>query len=207
MAKLTDLNVSELLKAFSSPDPTPGGGSASALAASIGCALLIMVASLTRTRSNTADEHHALAAAASMLFPVRDRLLELIDRDSQAYDDVVRAYKLPKASADEKTARTAAIQSALRGATEVPLEVMRKSVEALEHGVEIARMGHRAAASDVAVALELAGAGLRGAALNVRINLEGLSDREFAEFASQRAAEFEATGLRAMTEGQGHLKA
>jgi formiminotetrahydrofolate cyclodeaminase len=205
MARLTDLTVSELLKAFSSSDPTPGGGSASALASSIGCALLIMVASLNKTRSNTEEEVHALRAAASLLFPIRDRLLELVDRDSQAYDDVVRAYKMPKASADEKAARSSAIQAALRGATEVPLEVMRKSVEALQQGVEIAKMGHRAAASDVAVALELAAAGLRGAGLNVRINLEGLSDREFADFAQQRSSEFEASGLEAFSAGQAQV--
>jgi formiminotetrahydrofolate cyclodeaminase len=93
---------------------------------------------------------------------------------------VVAAYKRPKAPTDEQAARAAAIQQALRGATDVPLNVLRQSAAALRLSTAIAAHGHRAAASDVGVAVALLRAGARGALLNVRINLESMSDAAYA---------------------------
>src|SRR3954462_46729 len=106
---LVEKPVRELLDAFASPHPTPGGGSASALASATGAALLQMVASLPRTRSNSDADRAALAAAANALTGVREQLTEAIDADSGAYDQVVAAYRLPKSSDTEKAARTSAI--------------------------------------------------------------------------------------------------
>ena len=117
MMPLVDRSVRDLLAAFSSPAPTPGGGSASALASAIGASLLLMVAGLPRTRSGSEEDRAALASAAAALAGVRDRLTEAIDADAAAYDQVVAAYKLPKASSEEQLARKAAIQRALRAAT------------------------------------------------------------------------------------------
>src|SRR5438034_339182 len=127
---LKDKTVRELLAAFASSDPTPGGGSASALASAIGASLLMMVAALPKTRSGSDEDRTALAAAAKALVAVQQQLLEAIDTDSTAYDAVVAAYKLPKATEAEQAARKAAIQRALRGATDVPLGVMRQSAAA-----------------------------------------------------------------------------
>jgi formiminotetrahydrofolate cyclodeaminase len=178
---LTEKPLRELLAAFASSEPTPGGGSASAVASAIGASLLSMVAGLPKTRSNADEDRAALAAAHDALAGVQQQLTEAIDNDSIAYDAVVAAYKLPKASEPEQAARKAAIQRALRGATDVPLGVMRLSVLALDQASAVAAHGHRAAASDVGVAVGLLAAGTRGARLNVDINLGSLSDRSYVE--------------------------
>lgn len=171
-----DRSLSELLSTFSDPSPTPGGGSASALAASLGLSLLAMVSQMGRTRTGTDEDRTALDHARDALLPLRDHVSTLVEDDSTAYDAVVAAYRLPKASDDEKAARKAAVQGALRGAAEVPLDVMRACQAGLTAAIDVARHGNPFASSDVGVALELLGAGLRGAALNVHANLGSIDD-------------------------------
>lgn len=178
---LTDKPLRELLGAFASSDPTPGGGSASALASALGASLLLMVARLPKARSGSEDHRTALAGAAAALLDVQQQLIDAIDADSAAYDQVVAAYRQPRATDHERQARTDAVQRALRLATEVPLRVMRRSVEGLTRAEEIAARGHPGAASDVGVAIALLQAGLEGARLNVRTNLEGIVDRAYVE--------------------------
>src|SRR5689334_21798901 len=144
---LVDKSDRDLLAAFSSSDPTPGGGSASALASAVGASLLMMVAALPKTRAGSDDDRAALAAASAALVGVRQQLTEEIEADSLAYDAVVAAYKLPKGNPEEQAARKAAIQRAMRSATDVPLGVMRLSVLALRQARSVAEHGHRAAAS------------------------------------------------------------
>ena len=178
---LTSSPLRDVIAAFASPDPTPGGGSASALASSVGASLLVMVASLPKTRNQSEDDRAALTFAAGALTGIQHQLTEAIDADSAAYDRVVDAYRLPKATDAEKTARKAAVERALRHATDVPLGVMRLSVDALKHAQAVAAHGHGAASSDVGVALALLQAGLEGARLNVRINLGAITDRAYVE--------------------------
>jgi methenyltetrahydrofolate cyclohydrolase len=178
---LVDHSVRDLLASFSSSDPTPGGGSASALASAVGASLLLMVAGLPKTRSGSPDDRAALDSAAAALAGVRQQLTEAIDRDTAAYDQVVAAYKLPKASGEEQHIRKAAIQDALRAATDVPLGVMRLSSSALDAAPTIAAHGHRAAGSDVGVAVALLRAGLHGARLNIEINAGSVSDAAYVD--------------------------
>jgi formiminotetrahydrofolate cyclodeaminase len=173
---LVDTPLRDLLDAFASPDPTPGGGSASALASATGAALLIMVGGLTKTRSGTDADRQALDAALPSLKQLAHQLADAIDADAAAYDRVVAAYKLPKATADEQAARKAGIAAALRAATDVPLLVMKMSADALELARAIAAHGYASAASDVGVAVALLRAGLHGARLNVDVNLSGKAD-------------------------------
>jgi glutamate formiminotransferase/formiminotetrahydrofolate cyclodeaminase len=186
--RLTERMVKDLVESFSAPTPTPGGGSASALTAGLGASLLLMVARMPKSRHNSADEREALGRAGASLTVLRDALIQLVDRDSEAYDAVVAAYRLPKAGEAERTRRTEAIAAALEHATDVPLEIMRTSADVLAEGELVARYGNRAAASDVGVALELTAAGLRGAALNVHTNLEGLKDRRYVDRVADTAA-------------------
>ncbi len=181
---LLDRSVRDLLAAFSSPDPTPGGGSASALASALGASLLAMVAGLPRTRSGSDADRHALAATQASLRDLRAQLSDAIDADARAYDQVVSAYKLPKGTDEEKSQRTAAIQTAMRGAIDVPLDVMRLSVLALESAQAVAMHGHRGAASDVGVAIALLNCGVRGARLNVDVNLTSIKDETYASSAA-----------------------
>jgi formiminotetrahydrofolate cyclodeaminase len=176
--KLTDLPVSGLIAAFGSTRPTPGGGSASALAGAAGAALLAMVAAMPKNRAS-ADDASLLQAAGTRCGALSDALLDLVNRDSEAYDAVVAAYRLPKASDDEKAARKTGIQAAMKKAAETPLETMRHASEALGTAPLIARLGNANAASDVVVAVELLLAAARGARANVEINLESLDDAAY----------------------------
>jgi formiminotetrahydrofolate cyclodeaminase len=176
---LTDKSVRDLLTAFSSTDPTPGGGSAAALSSAIGASLLMMVAGLPKTRTGSEHDRARLTDARAALVDLRDRLTEAVDADTAAYDQVVAAYKMPKASADEQAARKASIQRALREATDVPLGVVRLSAAALAQSVAVAAHGHKAARSDVGVAIALLRAGLRGARLNAEINIGSVTDAEY----------------------------
>ncbi len=172
----SDFALVDLLDAFASSDPVPGGGSASALAGALGVSLLLMVADMTRTRTGAPEETADLADAAARLRPRREELTDLIDRDSEAYNAVVAAYQLPKTNDAEKEARRDAIQAAMTEATEVPLETMRLCQQALRGAIIVATAGNQNARSDVGVAVELLLAGLRGAGMNVDINLASLTD-------------------------------
>jgi formiminotetrahydrofolate cyclodeaminase len=203
---LIDRPLRDLFAAFSSPDPTPGGGSASALASAVGASLLMMVAALEKTRNESDDDRAALASMSTALADIREQLTAAIDGDTAAYDQVVNAYKLPKATPDEQRARKAAIQRAMRGATDVPLTVMRLSARACERAATIAAHGHRAAASDIGVAVALLRAGLHGAGLNVEINLGSLVDAAYVEATRAEAARLAARAAQAAGEADALLR-
>lgn len=204
---LTDRSVRDLLAALRSPDPTPGGGSASALAGAMGAALLAMVAGLGKPRAHAAGDLERLMASGRACAALSEELTELIDRDSEAYDAVVAAYRLPKETDADKRARSARIQDALTGATLAPLEIMRACAGALEHAAAVAAGGNANASSDVHVAIELLSAGLLGAKRNVDINLGGLKDAERAAAIRSEAGALEADSARLGREARAALPA
>jgi formiminotetrahydrofolate cyclodeaminase len=177
--RFAEMALADLIDAFSSTDAVPGGGSAAALAGTVGVSLLLMVAGLPKTRTGAPEETADLAEASSRLHPLRDALLDLVDRDSDAYRQVLAAFRMPKNSDAEKTTRTEAIDRATRSATDAPLDVMRLCQQALRGAVIVASNGSRKTTSDVGVAVELLVAALRGARLNVEINLAGLDDEPY----------------------------
>ena len=189
--KLTERRVDDLLQAFRSPDPTPGGGSAAALAGALGASLLAMVAGLPKSRAATEEDVERLQAAGRRCAAIAGDLTTLVDRDSEAYDLVVGAYRQPKGTDEEKAARSAAIQQAMRAAIAAPLDVMRACAAAAEQGVVVAALGNPSASSDVRVGFELLGAGLRGAKLNVEINLGSVKDAAYVETVRRDVEEFE----------------
>jgi formiminotetrahydrofolate cyclodeaminase len=170
--------LAELLDAFSSRDAVPGGGSAAALAGALGASLLLMTAALPKTKTGSEAEKSELAAASERILPLRNALRDLVDRDSQAYGQVVEAFRLANVSEDDKAKRRAAIGAAMRAATDTPLDIMRSCREALRDAVVVATNVQRNAASDVGVAIELLVAGLHGARLNVAINLSASQDAD-----------------------------
>jgi formiminotetrahydrofolate cyclodeaminase len=173
------MSVAQLLAALASPDPTPGGGTAAAIAGAMGGSLLVMVTGLAKSNTNADSEKAALAEARGRIEPIVVRLTQLADADTEAFNAVMAAYRLPKATDDEKAARTRAIQQALRGATDVPLDTLRACESAIGDGRVVAMHGNRSAASDVGVAIGLLKAAGDGAAANVRINLDGLKDQDY----------------------------
>jgi len=182
------MTVAGLLDALASPTPTPGGGTAAAIAAAMGTSLLLMVAGLAKSRNNTDEEKAALAAVRDELTPLTTQLAQLADADSGAFNQVMDAYRLPKASDAEKAARTQAIQAALKGATIVPLDTLRACADAIVQATIVAEHGNRSATSDVGVAVALLRAAAAGAHANVQTNLDGLKDEAFrAETAAEAA--------------------
>lgn len=178
---LANKSLTDVLDAFSSSDPTPGGGSAAALCGALGASLLAMVAGLPKTKTNAPEERASLDAARAKILALRSRLVGLIDRDAAAYDAVVAAYRLPKSTDAEKSARTAAIQAALKLATEVPLETLLTINEILQQSTGVAAAGNPSARSDVAVALQVLSIAGNGALLNMETNLGTVTDTDFVQ--------------------------
>lgn len=195
MTTYSTMALEDLLDAFSSSDPYPGGGSAAALGGALGVSLLLMGSGISRTKTGAPEETADLAAAASRLRPLRDALVRVVDADAEAYQGVIAAMRLPKASDDEKAARRDAIQRAMQAATETPLDTLRACQQALRGSVTVAAACTRNAASDVAVGIELLAAALRSAALNVDTNLPGLSDAGFVTRTRTERQELESEGL------------
>lgn len=178
-----DMTLPQFLDALASSDPTPGGGTASAVAGAMGASLLVMVTGLAKSNTNSADEKAALAAARQALQPLVGTLAALADTDAAAFDEVMAAYRLPKAGDDEKAARSTAIQRALQGATTAPLQTLRACAGAMAHAGAVAACGNRSAVSDVGVAIGLLEAAAAGAEANVRINLGSVRDLQFTSAA------------------------
>jgi formiminotetrahydrofolate cyclodeaminase len=189
-----EMALADLIDAFSSTDAVPGGGSAAALAGAVGVSLLLMVSGLPKTKTGAPEETADLAEAASRLHPLRDALVDLVDRDSMAYRQVLTAFRLPRVSDADKAARTEAIDTATRAAIDAPLDVMRLCQQALRGAVVVASNGSRKTTSDVGVAVELLVAAVRGARLNVDINLAGLSDEPYIERVKEEVEELVSDG-------------
>lgn len=186
-----EMALADLLDAFASSDAVPGGGSAAALAGALGASLLLMVARMSKTKSGAPEETADLAEAAGRLQSLRDRLLELVDEDSDAYRRVRTALRLPRSTDTENAARTTAVDDAMRAATETPLDTMRACQQALCGAVVVAANGNRNASSDVGVGIELLAAALRGARMNVDINLAALTDAAYISRVREEAGELE----------------
>jgi formiminotetrahydrofolate cyclodeaminase len=196
MPRLTELTLVELLTAFQSTDPTPGGGSASALSGAVGASLLAMVGGLPSPRAAAAEDQERLKAARTQCLRLAERLAVLVDRDSDAYETVMLAYRRPRGTPEERTARSAAIQDGLRLASDVPLEVMRLCADATEQATVVAELANPNASSDVQVGVELLLAGLRGARMNVEINLGQLKDAAYVAAAGEEVTRLTAAADR-----------
>jgi len=176
LAALAPLSMRELLDRLSSSDPVPGGGSAAALAGAMGASLVSMVAALTAGRPEYAEADDAAREIGEAASSLRDELIELAQRDSDAYQAVVSARRLPRETDELRLARARAMSSAIVQAAEVPLRTARVARQALELAGRIAPIGNRNAVSDAGVAALLSAAAIRGAILNVRINLPYLPE-------------------------------
>lgn len=183
---LRTLSVNDLLDRFASADPTPGGGSAAALSGALAASLVSMVCRLTIGRERFASVQAEAQRLLEMSEQLRADLEHGIDADAQAYDQVAGAFRMPRATDEDKAARSRAIEQATRAAAQPPMEIARacgQVLDAAEAGVPIL---NPSAISDLEVAAHLALAGLYSALANVEINVRGLRDP--TEVAEIRAA-------------------
>lgn len=179
--KLTDLKITEFLEKTYGSDPVPGGGSVSALCGALAASLGQMVTGLTIGRKKYADVEEDMLRLAPEMEEARNKFVAFIDEDAAAYQVVFDAFKLPKATDEEKAVRKEAIQKATLAAALVPLEVARTAVGIMDAIQEIAVKGNKNAITDCCVAMMCARTAAFGAILNVRINLSGLDDRAVAD--------------------------
>jgi methenyltetrahydrofolate cyclohydrolase len=198
--RLVDLPVTGFNDALASGEAAPGGGSAAALAGALGAALAAMVGRLTVGRAQYAEHHNAMTDIVARADVLRSELLAQIDADTAAYTQVMEAYRLPKADAEDKAARTAAIQAALCHAAEIPLATARACVSVLELAVTACRDGNRNASSDGVVAALMAQAALEGAARNVRINLASIKDAAYCAEMGRQVEDLSARGRHLLAE-------
>jgi len=191
--KLTDLPLHTLLDRLSSSDPVPGGGSVAAIAGAMGAALVAMVAELTIGRADYSEHELTVRELLAAALERRQLLLALAEEDASAYQSVVAARRMPRETEPQREARAAALRTAMIAAARVPLQVANVAAEVLELASRIAPIGNRNAVSDAGVAAQLSGAALRGALLNVRINLPYLpADEPLRESAPPELVRLEA---------------
>lgn len=196
--RLARMSVEAFTRETASESAAPGGGSVSACMGAFGAALAAMVANLSAHKRGWDERWKEFSDVAEQGQAVLDELLELIDEDTAAFDMVMEAFGMPKGSDEEKRLRDEAIESATLHAAGVPLRTMEASLKALPLALRMAESGNPASASDAGVAALAAYAAVEGAALNVRINAAGLSDKSSAEPLLERARRIvsEAADLR-----------
>lgn len=185
--------LKDFLDSLSSSAPTPGGGSAAALGGALSASLISMVCRL----SEDAEELQAVLKDSEIL---KSELTKLVDEDARAFDEVMKAFKLPKGTDEEKAERKESIQNALKGAARVPLIVAGRCAQLLKLSSAIAKKCNKNAISDVGVASLLAHASLRSAALNVNINLGSIKDEEFNSEATMELKDLRSEAERELKE-------
>lgn len=177
--KLAAYSVDEFSKILASEAPAPGGGSAAALQGALGAALLHMVAALTAGKEKY-KEHEALVKdLLEESEKLRADFIDVMDRDTEAFDGVSAVFSMPKSTDEEKALRGAAMQKALKACTLTPFEMMRLSLRAIELVDRAVGKTNTSAASDLGVAALSLKAAVQGAWLNILINIGGIKDESF----------------------------
>ena len=186
---LVDMTCTEFALETASESPAPGGGSISAYMGALAAALGTMVANLSSHKAGWDDRWEEFSDYAERGQELVSRLLALVDEDTEAFNRIMAVFAMPKTTAEEKAARSAALQSATLYATEVPLKTMKAAYECFEIVKAMAEIGNPNSVSDAGVGALAARSAVLGAELNVKINAAGLKDREAAEHLISQAAE------------------
>ena len=186
---LVDMTCTEFALETASESPAPGGGSISAYMGALAAALGTMVANLSSHKAGWDDRWEEFSDYAERGQELVSRLLALVDEDTEAFNRIMAVFAMPKTTAEEKAARSAALQSATLYATEVPLKTMKAAYECFEIVKAMAETGNPNSVSDAGVGALAARSAVLGAELNVKINAAGLKDREAAEHLISQAAE------------------
>lgn len=193
---LADLTIKGFLAETAGSAPVPGGGSISALNGAIAAALTEMVAHLTIGKKKYAEVEGQMKTIATEAALIRDRLTGYIDKDSEAYDRVFSAFKLPKETSEEQAIREDEIQRATKEAALVPMRVADEVGSVMESIIYVAHKGNQNAVTDACVAMMAARTCVLGALLNVRINLTSIKDEAFVAQMRKQADELEAHAIR-----------
>lgn len=198
--RLVRMSVKGFARETASESAAPGGGSVSAYMGALAAALGTMVANLSAHKRGWDDRWKEFSDWAERGQDVMERLLRLVDEDTEAFAKIMDVFSMPKGTEEEKAARAEAMEKATLYASRVPLKTMQTAMEAMPVALAMARIGNPASASDAGVGAIAALAAVRGAHLNVRINAAGLKDRALASELTDEAARIEAEAVAAETE-------
>ncbi|MBW2250781.1 MAG: cyclodeaminase/cyclohydrolase family protein [Deltaproteobacteria bacterium] len=179
--KLADLSIKEFLAKTASGSPVPGGGSIAALSAAIAASLAEMVANLTTGKKGFEVGRERMKEIAKDAAEYRNELIKDIDRDSNAYNDVLTAFRLKKDTENEKNIRRQAIQDAFKNASLVPFAVAQKAFQIIELADMVVKYGNKNAVTDGVVAVMMARTAALSALYNVKINLASIKDKDFVK--------------------------
>ena len=188
---LAKLTITEYLKKTAANTAVPGGGSGAALSAAVAASLVEMVAKLTIGKKGYGDVEALMKKIENRASQSRQKLTEQIDRDSDAYNQVMTAFNMPRQTEADKKLRLEAIQKGLKQAARVPLEVAQGAYEILELAQEVVAKGNKNAVTDGAVGAMLARTGGMGALFNVKINLSAIKDADFVSQISAQVTQLE----------------
>jgi formiminotetrahydrofolate cyclodeaminase len=178
--KLTTLTVDKFTEEVAGDSPAPGGGSVAALAGALGAALCSMVAHLTLGKEKYQEVFPEMRQMEGSSHTFTYKLLELVDSDTEAYEVVMRAFKMPRDSEADKRLRSETIQSANKHAASVPMETLRALRKAVDFAEMAIKKGNENCISDAGVGVQLIRAAAMGAAYNIRINLLSITDDKFS---------------------------
>ena len=179
--KLKDLNIHSFINEVSIDSPAPGGGSVSALSGALSTALVSMVSNLSYNKKNYEKYNLIFDEIGSNAQHIKRKLIDLIDKDTDAFNMIIDALKKPKKTSQDILARNTLIKDATKNAIEVPLEVMKLSLDSLKLSKKILKIGNKNSLSDAGVACEMALSAINGAYMNVLINLKDLEDFIYEE--------------------------
>jgi len=181
MSTTSSMSIQEFSDALASGESTPGGGGAAALTGSQAAALVSMVINFTIGKKKYAAVQEEMESLLQQSEALRAELLALADSDVEAFNAVTACYGMPKSTDEEKAARTAAMQDALKGAAKVPFTVAERSLEVIRLADPVGEKGNKNVVSDAASAIYLAASALNCAIVNVNINLKFIKDEAFNE--------------------------
>lgn len=197
---LVKKDIIDFVATTASNEPVPGGGSIAALSGALAAALAEMVANLTIGKKKYVEVESEMKGIVEALEVKRQELVELIDKDANSFDDVMKAFKLPKETDEEKAARSAAIQEGTKYAASVPLQTAKVAYSIMEYSKIVVEKGNTNAVTDGAVSAMMARTAVLSALMNVKINLGSIKDEKFVSDMTAEVNELEAAAIKAEKE-------
>jgi formiminotetrahydrofolate cyclodeaminase len=188
---LPELTIKEFLEKTAPANPVPGGGSIAALSAAAAASLVEMVANLTIGKKGYSEVEEEMKAISKQAFRYRDKLIQDMDNDADAYKQVIHAFKLPRRTEEEIKFRKEAIEDSLKHAVLVPLSVAKDASKLIDLAGETVTKGYKNAVTDGMVAAVTARSAALSAIYNVKINLSSIKDRSFVYEVSQQITHLE----------------
>lgn len=197
---LVNKNIVDFVATTASNEPVPGGGSIAALSGALAAALAEMVANLTIGKKKYVEVESEMKGIVEALEVKRQELVELIDKDASSFDEVMKAFKLPKVTDEEKATRTNAIQEGTKYAASVPLQTAKIAYSIMEYSKVVVEKGNTNAVTDGAVSAMMARTAVLSALMNVKINLGSIKDEKFVADMTEEVKALEAAAIKSETE-------